>query len=95
MMNKLPDIFQALGNNVRFKIITVLTEERKKAKEWRGMCVCDIIARCNVANSTMTHHLDWLRSVGLLHSEKRGKWIYFDVNQSMIDRLIKEMEKLR
>lgn len=94
MMGRLPDIFQALGNEVRFRIVTLLAEERKKSKDWNGMCVCNIIAKCNVANSTMTHHLDWLKSADILKSEKRGKWIYYDINAKTLNLLKKEFEKL-
>lgn len=93
-MNKLPELFQALGNNTRFKIVEILMDERRKAKNWDGMCVCDIISKCKVANSTMTHHLDWLRSVGILKSEKRGKWIYYDVNMDTLNTLKKEFDRM-
>lgn len=88
------DIFQALGNNVRFKILTTLMEQKKKMPDGNGLCVCDLVRTCKTANSTMTHHLDWLKSVRLLKSEKKGRWIYYDVNIDMINKIKDSIEKM-
>ena len=89
------DVFQALGNEVRWQVLNILLAERKKNKSnSTGLCVCDIIKKCNVANSTMSHHLDWLRSAGLLTAEKKGKWIYYNVNMKTLVSLKKELAKL-
>lgn len=93
-METMVDIFQALGNPVRFKIVELLLKERKKTGCYEGMCVCNIVKACNVANSTMTHHLDWLTSVGLLTSEKKGRWIYYDVNPDTLKQVKKYFNKL-
>lgn len=83
-MKELIDIFQALGNNVRFKVLKLLFIEKRKNPKGGGLCVCKLIDACGIAGSTMTHHLDWLRSVGLLTSEKRGQWVYYDVDIAKI-----------
>lgn len=86
-------IFQALGSNIRLKIIKSLLKNRRSSPNSGGMCVCDLVGLCGIANSTMTHHLDWLKSVGLLTSEKRGTWIYYDVNTETLKRMKEYIKK--
>jgi len=93
-MKTITDLFQALGNDVRFKIVDLLLRERKKNKAFEGMCVCHILEKCKVANSTMSHHLDWLVSVDLLTQEKKGRWIYYDVNMKKFEELKKSVNRL-
>lgn len=92
-MKEAVNIFQALGNGVRFKILKTLLANKKNNPKSGGLCVCKLLKPCKVANSTMTHHLDWLRSVGLLTSEKRGQWVYYDVNMDAIRKLKVFVEK--
>lgn len=91
---KLTELFQALGNDVRWQVVNLLLAEKQKNKNGQGLCVCDIVKRCGVANSTMSHHLDWLRSAGLLIAKKQGKWIYYNVNSKTLATLKKELGKL-
>lgn len=83
-MNNALEILQTLGHKVRFKILKTLIDNKKHDPKSDGMCVCNLIELCGTANSTMTHHLDWLKSAGLLTSEKRGQWIYYDVNMKTV-----------
>ncbi len=78
------EILQTLGHSVRFKILKTLVDNKKNDPGSDGMCVCELIELCKIANSTMTHHLDWLKSAGLLTSEKRGQWIFYDVNMKKV-----------
>jgi ArsR family transcriptional regulator len=81
---KLVDIFQALGCGVRFRALKHLLDEKKKNPESRGICACHLGRLCKVAHPTMTHHFDWLVSVGLITSRKEGRWIYYDINMDML-----------
>lgn len=86
-METIINLFQALGNDVRYKIVQMLLEQKKKNRSGMGLCVCDILKHCGVANSTMTHHLDWLTSVELLVPTRKGRWIYYDVNIEKVREL--------
>ena len=63
-------------------------ETRQKIME---ICCCqkvsvnDIVERSGVSQPTVSHHLKILKNAGLVTSERRGKEIYYTINQ---DRLV-------
>lgn len=87
------NLFQALGNDVRWKIVTLLLAHQQKSQSAEGLCVCDLVTKCGIANSTMSHHLDWLRSVGLITGAKQGTWVYYRVNVSVLQALHQQLGK--
>jgi len=52
-----------------------------------GICCCellsvnDIVAKINVAQPTVSHHLKILKTAGLVRSERRGKQVLYTLNQ--------------
>ncbi len=47
-----------------------------------GMC-----CRFDVAPSTVSHHLKELRTAGLVDMERRGRWVYVNVNKNALNAL--------
>src|SRR4029077_12289374 len=45
------------------------------------ICVCDIVARFDVSQPTISHHLKVLREAGLTTVSRRGVWAYYAVDQ--------------
>src|SRR3954469_8539056 len=41
------------------------------------LCVCDIVARFEVSQPTISHHLKILREAGLVTVSRRGVWAYY------------------
>ncbi len=73
-MNKLIQIFKALSDKNRLRILLMLS--RKK------LCVCEIQAILGVTISTVSKHLSILKDVGFISDEKEGKWINYLLNKS-------------
>jgi len=67
------DVFKALGDENRLRILCMLSE--------RSLCVCEINAVLNVSMSTISSHLKILRNAGLVSSTKDGKWIIYSLNR--------------
>ena len=44
-----------------------------------GVCACDFVGCCDVAQPTVSHHLKVLRDAGVVDSERRGLWAYYYV----------------
>lgn len=71
-------MFKALGDPVRLRLFS------KVASHPEGeACVCDI-ADVGVSQPTVSHHLKKLREAGLLLSERRGTWVYYRVEPSVL-----------
>ena len=71
-MDHLIQIFKALSDKNRMRIIKMLEE--------KSLCVCEITEVLQLANSTVSKHLSILKNVGLITSEKEGRWIHYKLN---------------
>ncbi|MFJ8982290.1 ArsR/SmtB family transcription factor [Streptomyces sp. NPDC102282] len=70
--------FKALADPVRLRLFS------KVASHPGGeACVCDI-QDVGVSQPTVSHHLKKLREAGLLTSERRGTWVYYQVTPSVV-----------
>jgi ArsR family transcriptional regulator, arsenate/arsenite/antimonite-responsive transcriptional repressor len=71
-------MFKALSDPVRLRLFsTVASHEAGEA------CVCDI-SDVGVSQPTVSHHLKKLKEAGLLTSERRGTWVYYRVEPSVL-----------
>ena len=50
-------------------------------------CVCDLSAGIELSQPTISHHLEVLRTAGLLESERRGSWVYYRVVAEALQQL--------
>ena len=69
-----PDVrlFQALGDPTRLAILRQLAGSA-------GVCACDFTDCCDVAQPTVSHHLKVLREAGVVTTERRGTFIYYQL----------------
>jgi DNA-binding transcriptional ArsR family regulator len=65
-------IYRALADEKRLKILRLLT--------FREMCVCELTAALNLTQPNLTHHVKKLENADLVDHEKRGKWVYYSIN---------------
>lgn len=74
-------IFKALADVTRLKIAYALVLEEP-------LCVCDVanIAGCSIASAS--HHLRTLRKLGLAKYEKKGKLVYYSLDDDHVRQLI-------
>ena len=48
-----------------------------------------------MTGATISHHLSVLKQAGLVSDEKQGKYIYYELNLSMIDEIMRWMINLK
>jgi DNA-binding transcriptional ArsR family regulator len=48
------------------------------------LTVSEIVAATDVAQPTVSHHLKILKSAGLVTAERRGKEVYYTLNQERL-----------
>lgn len=79
--------FQALSDPTRREILKLL----------RGgpMAAGEIAAHFSVSGATISHHLSILRNAGLVLDEKRGKFIYYELDQSVLDEILGWLTSLK
>ena len=54
-----------------------------------SMTAGEICERFSMTGATISHHLSVLKQAGLISDEKKGKYIYYELNASMIDELMR------
>ncbi len=71
--------FQALSDPTRRAILDALKGGAKTAGE--------IGARFEMTGATISHHLSVLKAAGLVSDERQGKFIYYELNLSVLDEI--------
>lgn len=75
---------KALGDPVRMRIVRFLSmplRSRSANETEGGFCACDIESVMGIGQSTVSHHMKQLLQCGLVDSEKKGRWVYYRINQ--------------
>ena len=65
-------VAKALSDKNRLEIMNFLSSQDGP------VCACDIRTSNELSQPTMSHHLKILREAGLLRSEKRGLWAFYE-----------------
>ncbi len=60
-----------------------------------GVCACDLESVLGLSQSTVSHHMRQLVQSGLVRSEKRGRWAYYEIDQAAFDALLHDVDGLR
>ena len=63
-------IFQALCDRTRLRIVRLLATTHEEA------CLCELVDSLLEPQYKLSRHIKILRQVGLLASEKEGRWVY-------------------
>ena len=80
-------LFKALNDPTRREILELLGKKDLSAGE--------IADKFNMSKPSISHHLDLLRQAGLVESVKQGQFIYYSLNTTVFDELVKWMLKFR
>ncbi|MES2111273.1 MAG: autorepressor SdpR family transcription factor [Bacteroidota bacterium] len=78
---KLNTLFKALNDPTRREILELLKEKDLTAGE--------IADQFNISKPSISHHLDLLRQAGLVVSVKEGQFIYYSLNTTVMDEMLK------
>ncbi|WP_374056292.1 ArsR/SmtB family transcription factor [Rossellomorea sp. FM04394] len=79
--SKVAEIFKALSDQTRMKIAYALTIEDE-------LCVCDVANIAGSSTATASHHLRLLKKQGLAKFRKKGKLVYYSLDDHHVKQLI-------
>lgn len=79
--------FKALSDSTRREILNLLKNGSMTAGEIGGYF--------KMTGATISHHLSILKEAGLISDERRGKFIYYELNMSVLDEIMGWMIDLR
>jgi len=81
VVGRLAETFSAMGDATRVRIILALSLSE--------LCVCDLAALLNTTSPAVSHHLRILRTLRLVKGERRGKMVYYSLDDDHIEGLFK------
>lgn len=75
----LAELFKALGDPTRVKIISALIE--------RELCVHDLTVLLKMGQSAVSHQLRYLRNLRIVKRRKEGKTVYYSLDDDHIEQI--------
>jgi DNA-binding transcriptional ArsR family regulator len=82
-ITRFADMFSAMGTEPRLRIMRLLLSAHPD-----GLVVGDIGAELDIANSTLSHHLDKLKNEGLVTVQRQGTFLRYSANTEALAQLL-------
>ena len=80
---KYADMFSAMGTEPRLRIMQLLLSAHPE-----GLVVSDIQGELDIPNSTLSHHLDKLRTEELVEVKREGTFLRYTANTAALQELL-------
>ena len=80
---KYADMFSAMGTEARLRIMQLLLTAHPE-----GLVVGEIQEELDIPNSTLSHHLDKLRSEGLVEVRRESTFLHYTANTEALQELL-------
>lgn len=74
-MKEVINIFKALSDYTRLRIIRLLIQARKE------LCVCEIMDCLQESQYNISRHLKELKIAGLVKERKDGRWVFYSLTE--------------
>lgn len=92
LVEGLSELFHALGDPTRLKIVLALSE--------RELCVAEVAGAIGMSESAVSHQLRLLRALRLIRARKSGKQVYYALDDAHVDDVLRigrlhALERLR
>ena len=81
------ETFKALSDKTRREILTLLRAG--------PLSVGEIGEHFNISGATLSHHLSILRQADLIIDSKKGKFIYYELNTSVLEEVMLWLAQLK
>ena len=76
----LQNTLRALSDPIRREILTLLKSGRKSAGE--------IVEHFDVSGAAISRHLSVLKEADLIRDQREGKFIFYDLNASVLEEIL-------
>jgi ArsR family transcriptional regulator, arsenate/arsenite/antimonite-responsive transcriptional repressor len=82
-MNDLATKLKALADPHRLTILEFLLNPIQSCcSRDEGVCACDLEDFLGLSQPTVSHHMKLLVQAGFVRAEKRGRWVYYNLEPS-------------
>jgi len=81
------NVFKALNDPTRREILELLRE--------KDMTAGEIVNMFNISGPSISHHLDLLKQAKLVIAEKKGQFISYSLNTTVVDEIMKWLLQIK
>jgi ArsR family transcriptional regulator len=86
--NVTADVFRALGDPIRLELLAQIAA-------FGPICVCHLEEALPYKQPRISKHLGTLRRAGLVRSRREGTWVYYELNEEMLDVASEFVDQLK
>lgn len=79
---ELAALFKAVADPARLRLLSLIA-----CHEGGESCVCELLDAFDMTAPSVSYHLRILREAGLISAERRGTWVYYRVEPSVMGRM--------
>jgi DNA-binding transcriptional ArsR family regulator len=79
-------MLRAMAHPMRIAIVDLLTNNKR-------LTVTEIYERLNIEQASASHHLNILKSKGLLESKREGKMIFYSLKHNRLTEIIECLDR--
>lgn len=80
-LDKSVNIFKALGDSTRLRIVNALIDKE--------LNVNSLVIKLGMTQSAISHQLKILKLNGIIKSERKGKEVYYSLDDNHIETIVK------
>ena len=93
-MDALAFKLKAIADPHRLNILNFLLEPIQSCcSRAEGVCASDLEAFLGLSQPAVSHHMKLLVQAGLVRAEKRGKWVYYDLEPAAFAALREQLAR--
>ena len=85
-MDQVVQIFKALADETRLKILIILSRRR--------ICAKGIAKHLDISEAAVSQHIKILKEAGIIVGEKVGYYVHYDLQESLLVEVIKFIEQM-
>jgi ArsR family transcriptional regulator len=85
-MDKVVQVFKALSDETRLKILIILLHRR--------ICAKGVARHLNISEAAVSQHLKTLRDAGIVVGEKSGYYVHYNLQKEILFEIIKFIEQM-
>ncbi|HEX7021623.1 MAG TPA: metalloregulator ArsR/SmtB family transcription factor [Trueperaceae bacterium] len=91
-MEDLATQLKALADPTRLNILEFLKNPQEDCcSQESGVCACDFEDLLGLSQPTISHHMKQLVQAGFVTAEKRGRWMFYDLNPATFERVASQL----
>jgi len=74
--------FSALSDPARLRVLSIMA-----SAPHGEVCLCAFVRPLGKSQTTVSHHLKVLSAAGLVHGDRRGKWVWYSLHTDRLAAL--------